>query len=115
MEGRGISSRCGRVDSEGVFVDDGELFQFEVDGDGQYPFRYQVWPHKVSVPSFGGMVPRGTGEDYYRMEGYLDGGTGQGYDIMGFSKEQIIDDVLDQYERHVEFLQLQENVIHGDD
>src|SRR5690606_8144804 len=24
MEGRGISSRCGRVDSEGVFVDDGE-------------------------------------------------------------------------------------------
>ena len=115
MEGRGISSRCGRVDSEGVFVDDGELFQFEVDGDGQYPFRYQVWPHKVSVPSFGGMVPRGTGEDYYRMEVYLDGGTGQGYDIMGFSKEQIIDDVLDQYERHVEFLQLQENVIHGDD
>ncbi|MFP3394993.1 choline BCCT transporter BetT [Brevibacterium sp. SIMBA_078] len=115
MEGRGISSRCGRVDSEGVFVDDGELFQFEVDGDGEYPFRYQVWPHKVSVPSFGGMVPRGTGEDYYRMEVYLDGGTGQGYDIMGFSKEQIIDDVLDQYQRHVEFLQLQENIIHGDD
>ncbi|MCU4298990.1 BCCT family transporter [Brevibacterium permense] len=115
MEGRGISSRCGRVDSEGVFVDDGELFQFEVDGDGEYPFRYQVWPHKVSVPSFGGMVPRGTGEDYYRMEVYLDGGTGQGYDIMGFSKEQIIDDVLDQYERHVEFLQLQENIIHRDD
>lgn len=115
MEGRGISSRCGRVDNEGVFVDDGELFQFEVDGDGEYPFRYQVWPHKVSVPSFGGMVPRGTGEDYYRMEVYLDGGTGQGYDIMGFSKEQIIDDVLDQYQRHVEFLQLQENIIHGDD
>lgn len=115
MEGRGISSRCGRVDSEGVFVDDGELFQFEVDGDGEYPFRYQVWPHKVSVPSFGGMVPRGTGEDYYRMEVYLDGGTGQGYDIMGFSKEQIIDDVLDQYERHVEFLQLQENITHRDD
>ena len=115
MEDRGISSRCGRVDNEGVFVDDGELFQFEVDGDGEYPFRYQVWPHKVSVPSFGGMVPRGTGEDYYRMEVYLDGGTGQGYDIMGFSKEQIIYDVLDQYQRHVEFLQLQENIIHGDD
>ncbi|WP_169253151.1 choline BCCT transporter BetT [Brevibacterium sp. 'Marine'] len=115
MEDRGISSRCGRVDNEGVFVDDGELFQFEVDGDGEYPFRYQVWPHKVSVPSFGGMVPRGTGEDYYRMEVYLDGGTGQGYDIMGFSKEQIIADVLDQYQRHVEFLQLQENIIHRDD
>ena len=34
---------------------------------------------------------------------------------MGFSKEQIIDDVLDQYERHVEFLQLQENITHRDD
>ena len=49
------------------------------------------------------------------MEVYLDGGTGQGYDIMGYSKEQIIDDVLDKYERHVEFLQLQENINHGED
>ena len=115
MDGRGISCRCGRVDTEGVFVEDGELIQFEVDGEGEYPFRYQVWPHKVSVPSFGGMVPRGSGEDYYRMEVYLDGGAGQGYDIMGYSKEQIIDDVLDKYERHVEFLQLQENIAHPDD
>ena len=114
MEDRGISSRCGRVDAEGAFVDDGELIEFEVDGEGEFPFRYQVWPHKVSVPSFGGVVPRGT-EDYYRMEVYLDGGTGQGYDIMGYSKEQIIDDVLDKYERHVEFLQLQENINHGED
>ncbi|WP_210603184.1 choline BCCT transporter BetT [Brevibacterium oceani] len=115
MEGRGIGSRCGRVDNEGVFVEDGELIEFEVDGEGEFPFRYQVWPHKVSVPSFGGIVPRGTGQDYYRMEVYLDGGTGQGYDIMGYSKEQIIDDVLDKYERHVEFLQLQENIAHGED
>src|SRR5699024_9167712 len=114
MEERGIRSRCGRVDAEGAFVDDGELIEFEVDGEGEFPFRYQVWPHKVSVPSFGGVVPRGT-EDYYRMEVYLDGGTGQGYHIMGYSKEQIIDDVLDKYERHVEFLQLPENINHGED
>ncbi|MDN5585458.1 MAG: choline BCCT transporter BetT [Brevibacterium sp.] len=111
---RGVAARCGRIDTEGQFVDDGELIQLEVDGEGQYPFRYQIWPHKVSVPSFGGHVPRGT-EDYYRMEVYLDGGAGQGYDIMGYSKEQLIDDVLDKYGRHVEFLQLQENIANHDD
>lgn len=111
---RGVSAHCGRTDSEGHFVQDGELIQLEVDGQGEYPFRYQIWPHKVSVPSFGGHVPRGT-EDYYRMEVYLDGGAGQGYDIMGYSKEQLIDDVLDKYGRHVEFLQLQENIAHNDE
>lgn len=114
MNERGVTARCGRVDSEGQFVEDGELIQLEVDGKGEYPFRYQIWPHKVSVPSFGGHVPRGT-EDYYRMEVYLDGGTGQGYDVMGYSKEQLIDDILDKYGRHVEFLQLQENIAHPDD
>ncbi|RAE29415.1 high-affinity choline transporter BetT, partial [Burkholderia multivorans] len=70
MQERGISARCGRVDSEGRFDENGELVELEVDGEGQYPFRYQVWPHKVSVPSFGGRVSRGT-EDYFRMEVYL--------------------------------------------
>ncbi|MGO1908730.1 MAG: choline BCCT transporter BetT [Brevibacterium linens] len=117
MVGRGVSAHSGRIDVEGNFVGtgaEGDLIQLEVDGEGQYPFRYQIWPHKVSVPSFGGRVPRGT-EDYYRMEVYLDGGAGQGYDIMGYSKDQLIDDVLDKYERHVEFLQMQENITHGDD
>ncbi|QQT70557.1 choline/carnitine/betaine transporter [Mycobacteroides abscessus subsp. abscessus] len=114
MRERGISARCGRVDNEGRFDDEGDLVELEVDGEGQYPFRYQVWPHKVSVPSFGGRVPRGT-EDYYRMEVYLDGGAGQGYDIMGYTKDQLIDDVLDKYERHVEFLQMQENITGGTD
>jgi hypothetical protein len=31
---------------------------------------------------------------------------GQGYDVMGYSHTQLIDDVLDQYERHLEFLRL---------
>ncbi|MCF2574005.1 choline BCCT transporter BetT [Brevibacterium sp. UCMA 11754] len=114
MVERGVDAHCGRVDTEGVFVEDGELIQLEVDGKGEYPFRYQIWPHKVSVPSFGGHIPRGT-EDYFRMEVYLDGGTGQGYDIMGYSKEQLIDDILDKYGRHVEFLQMQENIAHPDD
>ena len=31
---------------------------------------------------------------------------GQGYDVMGYTRAQLIDDVLDQYERHLEFLRL---------
>ncbi|MEO7078350.1 MAG: hypothetical protein ABIY38_05605 [Rhodococcus sp. (in: high G+C Gram-positive bacteria)] len=43
------------------------------------------------------------------MEVYLDGGSGQGYDIMGYTKDQVIEDILDHYEGHLTFLQLEEN------
>jgi choline/glycine/proline betaine transport protein len=42
---------------------------------------------------------------YYRAEVQLLEG-GQDYDVMGYSKEQIITDVLSQYERHRHFLHL---------
>ena len=49
-------------------------------------------------------MPRG--EDLYsRLEVHLRDG-GQGYDVMGYTNAQLIDDVLDQYERHLEFLRL---------
>ncbi len=42
---------------------------------------------------------------YYRAEVYLSEGS-QNYDLVGYSKEQIINDILDQYERHMQFLHL---------
>ncbi len=42
---------------------------------------------------------------YYRAEVFLLEG-GQDYDIMGWSREQIISDVIDQYEKHMHFLHL---------
>jgi choline/glycine/proline betaine transport protein len=30
----------------------------------------------------------------------------QGYDLTGYTKEQVIADVLNQYERHLEYLRL---------
>ena len=30
----------------------------------------------------------------------------QNYDLVGYSKEQIINDILDQYERHMQYLHL---------
>ncbi|MFN6882571.1 choline transporter, partial [Proteus mirabilis] len=40
---------------------------------------------------------------YYRAEIHLKEG-GQDYDVMGWTKEQIIHDILDQYEKHIHFL-----------
>ncbi|MNV94388.1 High-affinity choline transport protein [compost metagenome] len=42
---------------------------------------------------------------YYRAEVHLSEGS-QDYDLMGYTKEQIINDILDQYERHMQFLHL---------
>ncbi|MGE4503072.1 MAG: BCCT family transporter [Thiomicrospira sp.] len=42
-------------------------------------------------------------EKYYRIEVHLGEG-GQDYDIMGWTKETILNDVLEQYSRHLSFL-----------
>jgi len=72
-------------------------------GDEQ-PFCYRITRRDVPIPAYGGWAPRGS-EYYSRLEVHLRLG-GQGYDVMGYTHSQLIDDVLDQYERHLEFLRL---------
>lgn len=71
----------------------------------EHPFHYQIWPLEVPTPVYGRSAPRGH-DVYCRLEVHLREG-GQGYDVMGYTHTQLIDDVLDQYERHMEFLHLQ--------
>jgi choline/glycine/proline betaine transport protein len=40
---------------------------------------------------------------YFRLEVFTQTGS-EGYDLMGLTKQQIIDDVLDRYEGHLSFL-----------
>ncbi|MNC79904.1 High-affinity choline transport protein [compost metagenome] len=40
---------------------------------------------------------------YFRAEVHLLEG-GQDYDVMGWSRDEVIDDILDQYEQHMHFL-----------
>lgn len=42
---------------------------------------------------------------YYRAEVYLREGS-QHYDVMGYTKEQVIGDILNQYDKHMHFLHL---------
>jgi betaine-aldehyde dehydrogenase len=46
-----------------------------------------------------------SGDTYVRLEVHLTEG-GRGYDVMGYTKDQLIGDMLDQDERHLEFLRL---------
>lgn len=67
-------------------------------------FIYQIWPQRYSVPAFTYRARSGK-SDYFRLETFLIEGT-QGNDLMDYTKEQIINDILDQYERHLTFLHI---------
>ena len=73
---------------------------------GEQDFIYGVRPRAYTQPSF---VVSGDDEDearkYFRAEVYLQEG-GQDYDIMGWSRDGVIGDILDQYERHRHFVHI---------
>ena len=65
-------------------------------------FHYHVAIVEAPVPMFSGRMTREI-DVYYRLEVYTQTGSG-GYDLMGLTKQQVIDDVLDRYETHLAFL-----------
>lgn len=65
-------------------------------------FHYQVAVVEAPVPMFSGRMSRET-DVYYRLEVFTQTGSG-GYDLMGLTKQQVIDDVLERYETHLAFL-----------
>ncbi|MCW2256115.1 choline/glycine/proline betaine transport protein [Providencia alcalifaciens] len=85
---------------------------FEVDLGDDMNFLYEVRLRYYVQPAFAlsGIVTESDDEKseeqkYYRAEVHLKEG-GQDYDVMGWAKEQIIHDILDQYEKHIHFLHL---------
>ena len=70
-------------------------------------FRYQIYPMEHPVPSF--TRSTNNGENYYRLEVFDNTGS-LGYDVYGYTTEQLIDNVLDLYERHLEFLHMQRDL-----
>ncbi|WJY67051.1 choline BCCT transporter BetT [Corynebacterium auris] len=70
-------------------------------------FRYQIYPVEYPVPSF--TRNAGDGEVYYRLEVFDRTGS-LGYDVFGYTQNQLINNVLDLYERHLEFLHIQRDL-----
>lgn len=72
--------------------------------DEEENFVYQIWPIRYDTPNFSSRGKR-TKKYYYRLETYLFEGS-QSNDLVGYSKEQVINDILDKYERHLMFLHI---------
>jgi choline/glycine/proline betaine transport protein len=65
-------------------------------------FLYRVAPVQAPVPSFGARVAQER-TTYQRLDVFTQTGA-EGYDVTGLTRQQIIDDVLDRYENHVQYL-----------
>ncbi|MDO3650902.1 choline BCCT transporter BetT [Nocardia mangyaensis] len=75
-----------------------------VDQANEPRFEYGVWPVSAPAPTYAVLAQRAD-DRYFRCEVYLSEGT-QGYSLNGYSREQVIGDILDQYERHLGYLHL---------
>jgi choline/glycine/proline betaine transport protein len=79
-------------------------------GDEQ-DFIYRVQPRETPVPSFL-RHPVSDRQTYVRIEVFLPTGSEE-YDVMGYDVGQLIGDILDQYERHLEYLRLNREAAFG--
>ena len=105
---RGGEVTLHREPAEEVGIDQIDL---QVGFGEEMSFRYQVYPVEHLTPSFAGLVHLDSDADiyYYRLEVFTLTGS-LGYDIYGYTQEQLISDVLDLYERHLEFLHMQSDL-----
>lgn len=83
-------------------VEDG--LGLRVDHQHEINFVYQVIARDTVPPTF---MPESLEENihYYQAEVFLREG-GQGYDVMDWTREDLLQDIIDQYERHLHFLSL---------
>ena len=67
-------------------------------------FSHQIYPVAYDLPAFAYRSLSESGR-YYRLEVFTHTGS-QGYDVYGYTTEQLIADVLGHYESHLEYLRL---------
>jgi choline/glycine/proline betaine transport protein len=95
---RGVDARVMHGESGDAWI--------EIRHGGEIGFFYHVRPRAYERPAFTLDDTRSKRMDalkYYRAEVHFKEG-GQDYDIMDWTKDGIITDVIDQYERHLGFL-----------
>jgi choline/glycine/proline betaine transport protein len=80
---------------------------FSVEQDEQQHFVYALRPVPHAQPDYAQDNDDESSDDnlYYRAEVHLSEG-GQDYCVMGWSKLAVINDVVDQYQKHLHFLHL---------
>jgi choline/glycine/proline betaine transport protein len=87
-----------------VVVSDENGLSLLVQHGEEQQFVYRVLARKHSQPDFANEADDDE-HNYYRAEVHLGEG-GQDYDIMGWSKAAVINNIIDQYHKHLHFLHL---------
>ena len=82
-----------------------EGLKLRVDHHNEINFEYQVISRETVPPSFMSDAQSGQPVEYYQAEVFLREG-GQNYDVMEWTQEDLLQDIIDQYERHLHFLNL---------
>ncbi|MGB1298114.1 MAG: choline transporter, partial [Psychrobium sp.] len=68
----------------------------------EHDFCYGIHKKQHAQPDFN-TDGENDSETYYRAEVHLAEG-GQDYDVMGWSEDSVINDIIDQYQKHLHFL-----------
>ncbi|WP_238385061.1 choline BCCT transporter BetT [Nesterenkonia muleiensis] len=105
---RGAEVTCTRGVVEGTEIPQVDLHVYFGD---QPMFKYQPYAVQYPVPTFV-LKTRRSGEVFQKVEVFSATGS-TGYDILGYTKEQVIADILDAYERHLSMLQLSDQSGHA--
>ncbi|MEG0482292.1 MAG: choline BCCT transporter BetT [Acinetobacter sp.] len=87
-------------------VEDG--VQLSVDHHDEFNFIYKVIARKTVAPSFMMNDQHQESDDFYQAEVFLKEG-GQNYDVMEWTQDDLLQDIIDQYERHLYFLNVVRN------
>lgn len=78
--------------------------------EGENQFVYRILAIDTMAPIFLGAMSNRSRDTSTRLEVHLPQG-GQDYDVMGYSADAIIHDVLDHFDRHQDYLRVREEVI----
>ncbi|GAA4652271.1 choline BCCT transporter BetT [Kistimonas scapharcae] len=105
MESVSVELQKQGVESNIVFDEEKSMPSFKVFHGEEHDFLYQVYPRAYLQPSFMMDDEDDDERKYFRAEVFLREG-GQDYDIMGWTRDQVIGDIIDQYEKHMYFLHM---------
>ncbi|MGO1247124.1 MAG: BCCT family transporter [Oceanisphaera sp.] len=86
--------------------------QFQVFQEGKLEFIYEVRLRGYAMPDFAFPETEEVASDdhYYRAEVFLRRG-GQAYDVYGYDQQDIISDILDQFEKYLHFLHISPGIL----
>ncbi|GGB34315.1 choline transporter [Oceanisphaera marina] len=87
--------------------------QFQVFQEGKLEFIYEIRLRGYALPDFAFPETERDldgDEHYYRAEVFLRRG-GQAYDVYGYDQQDIISDILDQFEKYLHFLHISPGIL----